>query len=76
MYSEESIAETLTAQAEVLANGVLGMWFSIWACDLRGWEAAFVRRMFSEIFHQNRFVLFRCLAIQFKLFVFIQMFLI
>lgn len=24
MYSEESIAETLTAQAEVLANGVLG----------------------------------------------------
>lgn len=25
MYSEESIAETLTAQAEVLANGVLGM---------------------------------------------------
>lgn len=27
MYSEESIAETLTAQAEVLANGVLGVNF-------------------------------------------------
>lgn len=27
MYSEESIAETLTAQAEVLANGVLGYAF-------------------------------------------------
>lgn len=29
MYSEESIAETLTAQAEVLANGVLG-WAKRW----------------------------------------------
>lgn len=33
MYSEESIAETLTAQAEVLANGVLG-YVSFFISDL------------------------------------------
>lgn len=37
IYSEENIAETLTAQAEVLAGGVLGYWWILYKFWSHSW---------------------------------------